>query len=116
MFRQIRAILEGLQVHDTLASEQQHVFSATVSVVQTPGRTLPEAPPGFLLLDLGLESSGHPQTTFCIDGSWDASTSLGTSVWAASHVTPRDPHMQGKRVFATSALPTEIYACHLALS
>lgn len=116
VFRQIRATLEGLQLHVNMAYDQHQVFSAQNYVVQTTGRAMSTAPPGFLMTDLGLLSSGHPQTTFCIDGSWDASSHSGTSAWVASRVASQVQNMQGKRVFATSALQTEIYACHLALS
>ncbi|KMS97485.1 hypothetical protein BVRB_5g126510 [Beta vulgaris subsp. vulgaris] len=86
------------------------------SVARATMPMYPEGPPGFLLVDLGSTSRGHPHTTICIDGSWDARTSLGSSAWVADPVTGGAPYMQGKRVFAQSALQTEILACHLALS
>ncbi|KMT06335.1 hypothetical protein BVRB_7g160170 [Beta vulgaris subsp. vulgaris] len=116
VFRQRRATVEGLQAQITLATKQHRVYSGLGSVVSPAVTVHQDGPPGFLLIDLGHASDGHPHTTIRIDGSWDARTSLGSSAWVADPATGGDSYMQGKRVFAHSALQTEIIACHLALS
>lgn len=111
VFRQTRTTLEGLQLQVNIARDQHQVFSAQTSAVGAALQYRLEHPLGFLMNDLGKLSSRHPQMTFRIDGSWEASSNSGTSAWVASHGTSSAQNMQGQKLFASSALQAEIYAC-----
>lgn len=120
VFRQSRATMEGLQLNVDTAMKQHQLFSDKIITGLVTSTTRDALPPGFLMIDIGQLSLAQtqPQLIFCIDGSWDASIITVYRVHGLLLIVLLDlgQNMQGQKVFASSALQTEIRACHLAVS